>query len=299
MMLTDVSNDLRRPVEAEESTPSWRCRTGVDVEDGPMNMYVLNFHANLSASYSSLCHSVAPDPPFGPQRVCGLHNGPAAILWRTPAPNKSCCSLALKLICRPTRHVRRAAHEHPLILLYMFTLCDLSAAPPPASTWPFPWHHVLAFPRHKHVPLLIYITTCNPIRLHHTASHCSGPHRTGWFRGGKCQGWKRASLQAACALLQGRVRSKTIMAARLITTFLSEPSCQEWTAEGSGPADIMRWPLKNWIHLSDVETSFFSLVHFKPCWSPDNSRGEIPVSSDSWCVCPWNKEGVYMWVCVT
>lgn len=80
MMLTDVSNDLRRPVEAEESAPSWRCRTGVDVEDGPMNMYVLNFHGNLSASYSSLCHSVAPDPPFGPQRVCGLHNGPAAIL---------------------------------------------------------------------------------------------------------------------------------------------------------------------------------------------------------------------------
>lgn len=119
MMLTDVSNDLRRPVEAEESTPSWRCRTGVDVEDGPMNMYVLNFHGNLSASYSSLCHSVAPDPPFGPQRVCGLHNGPAAILWRTPAPNKSCCSLPLKLICRPTRHVRRAAHEHPLILLHV------------------------------------------------------------------------------------------------------------------------------------------------------------------------------------
>ena len=133
MMLTNVSNDLSRIIECSivEVQDGCRCRPAGAAEDGPMNMYVPNFHGNLSASYFSLCYSVAPDPPFGLQRVCGLHNGPSAILWRTPVPNKSCCSLALKVVCRPTRHVRHAAHEHPLILLCMFTLCDRSAAPPP------------------------------------------------------------------------------------------------------------------------------------------------------------------------
>lgn len=114
----------------------------------------------------------------------------------------------------------------------MFTLYDLTITP--RLHMPFSWHHMLAFPRDKCVPLLICIIHVTPYCFPHTANHCSGLHHTGQYKEEKCQRWKHVPFRLCAS--SGTCTPKTIMAARLTTlaTVPSEPLCYECNGWGQG-----------------------------------------------------------------